>query len=41
MTFLMRFFPLTPLQILLGFLVVVGISVFIVACWRNIHSDDK
>jgi hypothetical protein len=37
----MQIFPLTPQQILFGLLALVGILVFTIACWRNIHSDDK
>lgn len=41
MNLLMRLFPLTPLGALFGLLAVVGIVVFIVACWRNIKQDDN
>ena len=41
MNLLMRLFPLTPLGVLFGLLAVVGIVVFIVACWRNIKQDDN
>ena len=41
MNLLMRLFPLTPLGVLFGLLAVLGIVVFIVACWRNIKQDDN
>ncbi len=36
----MQLFLLTPLGIFFGLLAVVGVIIFIVACWRNL-KDDK
>ena len=41
MLLLMQIFQLTPQQILVGLFAMVGILVFTIACWRNIHSNDN
>jgi uncharacterized membrane protein len=30
----------TPLEILFGLLITVGIALFVVACWRNIKRNN-
>ena len=39
---LLQYVPTLALEILLGLLVLIGITLFVKACWRNLkrHDDD-
>ena len=41
MTLIENYFPFSPLEGLFGLLALIGIVVFVVACWRIIHSNDE